>query len=95
MQLTKIDDIIHIVWEYPIYEKTSTKNGNTYTEYRVTVPKELIIFVNLDTISCDGKQVRVRDNRVTLPVSFIREHKYTSVKYDLDTSTEDVSITFH
>ncbi len=95
MEIQKRDEIIHLIWEFPIQTKTSNKNGNTYTEYRVTVPRDLILFADLDTISCDGKQVRVRDNRVTLPVSFIREHKYTSVKYDLDTSTEDVSITFH
>jgi len=94
MLINKIGDVIHLIWEFPIQTKTSQKNGNSYTEYRVTVPRDLVLFADLDTISCDGKQVKVRDNRVTLPVSFIREHKYTSVKYDLDTSTEDVSITF-
>lgn len=95
MLIDKIDDVIHIVWEFPIQTKTSHKNGNSYTEYRVTVPKELIIFTDLGHISCDDKQVQVRGNRVTLPVSFMRQHDYSSVKYDLDTSSSEVSITFH
>lgn len=95
MQLIKIDDVIHIVWVFPIQIKTSHKNGNSYVEYRVTVPKELIIFADLRHISCDDKQVQVRGNRVTLPVSFMRRHDYSSVKYDLDTSNGEVSITFH
>ena len=95
MQIKKIDDIIHIVWEYPIQEKTSKKNGNSYTEYRVTVPHDLVVFVGLEHISCDDKQVQVKGNRVTLPVDFMRGHDYSHVVYDLDTSSSEVSITFY
>jgi len=95
MQITKIEDVIHIVWEFPIQKKTSKKNGNSYTEYRVTVPKELIIFADINHITCDDKQVQVKSNRVTLPVSFMRRHDYSRVVYDLDTSSSEVSITFH
>lgn len=95
MEIQKRDEIIHLIWEFPIQKKTSQKNGNTYTEYRVTVPKELIIFADLTTISCDDKQVQVKSNRVTLPVSFMRRHDYSHVVYDLDTSSSEVFITFH
>ena len=95
MEIQKRDETIHIVWEFPIQKKTSQKNGNSYTEYRVTVPKELVIFAELTTIPCDDKQVQVKGNRVTIPVDFMRRHDYSSVKYDLDTSSSEVSITFH
>ena len=95
MEIQKRDETIHLIWEFPIQTKQSNKNGNTYTEYRVTVPKELIIFADINHITCDDKQVQVKGNRVTIPVDFMRRHDYSSVKYDLDTSSSEVSITFH
>ena len=94
MEIQKKDGRIHILWEFPIQVKTSTKNEKQYHEYRVTVPPELVTFTSFDSIPCDDECVSVRDKRVTLPVAFVRAHGYTRVCYDLDTGTELVSVTF-
>jgi len=94
MKLQKINDIIHLIWEYDIKKKAFNKNDKEYCEYRVTVPQLLVEYKKLQTISFNDQTVVIRGGRITIPSSVMKKHHYKKIRYDFDTKTDEIIITF-